>query len=752
MNEKESKFFKKIFYSYLAFFTVLTLLVVILAANSISANKKQSSAEMAKYFDENYTMAENKLLSVIRVVKSMSANSTVWDYADEAYTGYDDINFYSFLQLKNVFADIIRFLDDFGCSLSMSRVSDNILFDGSVTKRLDEFLKAKDLTADQLLGLFDETGAKQYNAVVCLTGKENGSVISIIYKNVYPSGKAVYFFADLYKEYYLPAESASGGDCFGVVDLNHETVCVNAADTRGVDLAGLFGRDADGYDATESIGNGIYARRSGVVHDLMYVYYNPGVAQKLNLGTLIVILLAVWMVLMIAGVVLSQRIARKIYSPVNNLFTIIGDMPDRDNDDMLFLKESVVGLVRNNEQLHEIAEKNREFLRRSFVKDVLTGSVNRNQIRENLKAYELEYLEGPCFCIACEFENLDSERQAEEYRKIQALKSTFLLMAEDRVKENARCEIAITERSRFALITTEDAARAMQKTLRELIDEAQTRYGLSLVAGIGKMVENIYDLYESYLSALRLLEYRIVLSGRSIISAEDLKSLNRSAYYYPIEVEKLLIVNVLEGNREKCGEILSNIFSVNFGELSLDVQNIRDFNFAIAATVKRILMQINKTPEEVFGTDRIIYLELMELSASLEKSEIESVIRKTIDALAQYVLDNFKGSKNEITASIIAFIDDHYQQDISLNDVAEHFGVSPGHIGRLLKNNMDTSFKQYLNKHRIEVAKELLLSDRNLTVGMVASMVGCNSAMTFIHMFKRYTGVSPGDYKKAQRE
>ncbi|MCA1321659.1 AraC family transcriptional regulator [Bacillus tianshenii] len=91
---------------------------------------------------------------------------------------------------------------------------------------------------------------------------------------------------------------------------------------------------------------------------------------------------------------------------------------------------------------------------------------------------------------------------------------------------------------------------------------------------------------------------------------------------------------------------------------------------------------------------------------------------------------------------------ENYQQDISLSELAEHFNLSSSYISTIFKANTGENFKESLNRYRIQKAKEILSSE-DMKVNQVAEMVGYNNVNTFIRIFKKYVGLSPGQYDKS---
>ena len=93
------------------------------------------------------------------------------------------------------------------------------------------------------------------------------------------------------------------------------------------------------------------------------------------------------------------------------------------------------------------------------------------------------------------------------------------------------------------------------------------------------------------------------------------------------------------------------------------------------------------------------------------------------------------------------YVEDHYLDTITLQDVAEQIGFSPNYFSRFFKKNFGVHFMQYLTEFRINQAK-YLLSTEDLSMTEVAIQSGFASVKTFHHVFKAQVGCSPLQYQK----
>lgn len=123
---------------------------------------------------------------------------------------------------------------------------------------------------------------------------------------------------------------------------------------------------------------------------------------------------------------------------------------------------------------------------------------------------------------------------------------------------------------------------------------------------------------------------------------------------------------------------------------------------------------------------------------------------KNVDEDSENTVD--KQSENYMLFSnLLNFIDTHYADNLTLEQVAEYIGFSKYHFTRLFKQHTNTTFHNYLCSKRIQVAQSLLTEDRNQPITDIAFCSGFNNLTTFNRCFSKYTGCSPTEYRNKLR-
>ena len=210
-------------------------------------------------------------------------------------------------------------------------------------------------------------------------------------------------------------------------------------------------------------------------------------------------------------------------------------------------------------------------------------------------------------------------------------------------------------------------------------------------------------------------------------------------------MERNLLLYIEKGEMEKALTLLRRLLKINLYDHALSKEVLNEFIYSIVATIKRTLQQLELRPEDVFEEGSILYLDFRYCETP---QQLEEKIIAAFTAIFNKAHEGVDLAGQSLIERVLAFVRDNYDRDVSLTDIADRFHISTGYISRLFKNEAKTTFKDYLNLYRVQRAKEMLAKDPSRKIAEVAGAVGCNNVGTFIRIFKRYDGISPGEYVK----
>ncbi|MDO4333233.1 MAG: helix-turn-helix domain-containing protein [Eubacteriales bacterium] len=117
------------------------------------------------------------------------------------------------------------------------------------------------------------------------------------------------------------------------------------------------------------------------------------------------------------------------------------------------------------------------------------------------------------------------------------------------------------------------------------------------------------------------------------------------------------------------------------------------------------------------------------------------LIRKTVDSIREVK------ESDSIIRKIKNYVREHYREDIGRNEVAAVVYLTPEYMAKLFKRDTGLNLKDYIHQVRIQEAKRLLAGGTR--VSEVAQKVGFDNFSYFSTVFKRVTGLSPNEYKRA---
>ena len=91
----------------------------------------------------------------------------------------------------------------------------------------------------------------------------------------------------------------------------------------------------------------------------------------------------------------------------------------------------------------------------------------------------------------------------------------------------------------------------------------------------------------------------------------------------------------------------------------------------------------------------------------------------------------------------------YFDVNLSVQMVADAYHISLPYLSRIFKKEYGTGLLDYINRYRVDKAKGLMEASAEESITSIASRVGFGSSQTLIRAFKRYGGITPGQYRQS---
>lgn len=478
-----------------------------------------------------------------------------------------------------------------------------------------------------------------------------------------------------------------------------------------------------------------------------------GVNVRTWLGSYLPVLL----VLCLLSILFTGVIREIVYQPINRLMAMVGGKSeDHRKDEFNYLEAAYTDIQDKREYLAGILSKIAPDMLEMLLRHIVFG---RETDLDTIQT-ALETIGSPirtqgnfaavlCTLIPRQDEAIGAKAWGLYYISLQQAVGTLS-------SEQCRVVGLRVNESTLALPVCLDGSLSEVEVKRELknlsneLQEMTRQLPYTILLESGRIYHNILGLHDSYEEARERLRYQQYLqqdqkdgSSEEKPGGEQGETLEFGQFYCREQV-KMLVQLAAAGKTEKADAELEQLV--------------------------QILCQSDRTVEEIKNSAAMLLDELVEKLISYPQSEEEQ--KKTIPYTGENVLEN-SSDREQIREYILSrsrellakigsyasksrykyvsqakeYIHTNYSNSsLSLNDVAEHIGISASYLSELFNEIAGEKFSVYLAQYRVQKAQQLQ-SATNLTVKEIGFQCGFNSSQNFIRVYKKYTGHTPG--KKA---
>ncbi|MNH94918.1 HTH-type transcriptional regulator YesS [compost metagenome] len=490
-------------------------------------------------------------------------------------------------------------------------------------------------------------------------------------------------------------------------------------------------------------------------------YINMVPVKQLNAKSngIALITLSIIAVCLVLGVLFSILGTRRVYRPIQNLVTHVtgGQTFDTGTDEVGFVRKRWGELSSAADRLQQQLSDQLPLIREIFALQLLQGRFlhySRDQLEGMLRRYDVPAgAENSIIVIACDPQQDGVSRFQENDRDliVFAVKNIAGDLLQSQEKEGIVINLLNDQvaiwifRDPNQVEEDQSEIKSFAEKLRMLISNYLR---LPVTIGLSGQSERIVEVPELYEEAVLAVRSRIVVGGNQVIVHAGGRSDSDQHFRYPTEIELHFEHSLQLGDQEEAERMLEE-FAQAMRDTAHEPELIQiSYNRLLTAAI-RTAYNLGVNSERLFGeTDADPYALIRKINSVRELNEWfkEQLVNPTV----AYVHSKQHKEHEQLIQKVIRYIEDNYHFDLSLDQCAQICGLSPHYLSKLFKKTMDISFIEYLTKHRIERAIELLRTS-DLSVSDIAEKVGYQTK-NFIRVFKKHVGVTPGQYRGSDSE
>lgn len=476
---------------------------------------------------------------------------------------------------------------------------------------------------------------------------------------------------------------------------------------------------------------------------LLYSWFGIGIAF---------ILIGIWWIVFITK--RNYMPIQTILGQISSLQTGMNRVSTRnDQDEFSIIDSALEDLAHYSEVLQEKQKKSLA-LRKQFVFKKLIGGEYSLLLEEN--AEDLEQFDllraSRRFIAIVEIDRYSTFRDKCSVQE-QALVKLELAKAVFDIAESYDFEIWaewIDDRQLAVLYRqkAEGVEEEIAGILNQTVKWAQHHLSFTLTIGVGNLVDQQKYLHESFSTASSMLNYKMVLGNNRVIAATDLSDHPKD---YPILLQ--------------LGSSISRMFRLNDSQWSIAIDNLyeeirkqmlskNEVQAMLNYFVYHLLRELSGLSAEFQVQCKRSLTNLQEVLVQRETlDEIRAEVSSILSQIAQKLQWLHENKNHYHTISDVKhYIEENYANpDLSLAQISSEFSMGISSISQLFKDKYGTKFIDYVTQIRMEKAL-ILLQNPLLTIQDISSSVGYIHSLTFIRLFKKHTGFTPGVYRKTLME
>ncbi|MGO4698543.1 helix-turn-helix domain-containing protein [Paenibacillus sp. 2TAB26] len=452
-------------------------------------------------------------------------------------------------------------------------------------------------------------------------------------------------------------------------------------------------------------------------------------------------------------------LTRRNYAPIQNMMNFVStkvktNMMNMPNEFAVLQSFMTDSAAIQDEASRKLLEQH-QVLRNQFLARLLKGRVDMSSaLPQAIESFDFRFDTDRFAVLLLQIEDYERLFQANQEmdaeRKLQFVYLIVTNIFEELLSAGHRTYFTEVDGMIACVVNVLGKEKEAKKELLKVANDAkrfiQDKFFVRFSVGVSDIHTFWSTLPKCYEEAVESLEYKLVLGSNQIISYESIKR-PKNDLYYPLDTERQLINLMAAGNYDEAAAVLQRILITNFSEGTLSIQMGKLLMFELVGTMLKAVEQLQLSTKEIMveKTDLIKQITECETFAEMEE-EILDFLKKACDYLQQKKKSHNTDLKSQVVEHVLHNLND---MNISLTSISLAFDINPTYLSRFFKEQTGENLVDFVNKRRVDKVKSLL-AETNHAIQDIAEQCGFASSQSLLRVFKKYEGITPGQYRQSR--
>ena len=396
------------------------------------------------------------------------------------------------------------------------------------------------------------------------------------------------------------------------------------------------------------------------------------------------------------------------------------------------------------QRLQKVVEDNIPLLQERFILDLVTGNLaHEKEISQRQHFLQMDF---SCFTMAVlEIDNYEEFLDKYEEPQRQILKLMIRDIGLGVMREYGVAHFIEKEPNLFILFISFGADHDLLEDIQQKI---ATFTDLSVSLGISRAAGHPQEMNAAFRQAIEALSRKFYIGQQCIIYFQDINWNDRggnTAMNNSFDgMLAQMLIRVRAGDKEGALVNLMKIEQILLKEKGEKAVFFKNVVIDIVIQIQRLQLGMGK-PSSISGVADVPFITAIANGETLK--EIWDLLTNMVVKTTDVAHERHKNLTRSVVDRIIAYINDNYRKDISLEELGDIAFMNPKYVCRLIKKETGSNFTDILLTIRIERARQLLRNP-DMKTYEVAESVGISDSRYFSKVFKKHTGMTPTEFRQ----